>query len=115
MKRTLLLTSAFIFLLLNANSQEFTRIEESAGIDQKHIDEFIMGGGAAFFDYDNDGYLDIYVTGGSNRDKLYHNNQDETFTEVELPFFVYTREGKRLEYFNCRYRKVKRIPYLKPI
>jgi hypothetical protein len=84
LKRTLLLTSAFIFLLLNAHSQEFTRIEESAGIDQQHIDEFIMGGGAAFFDYDNDGYLDIYVTGGSSRDKLYHNNQDETFTEVGL-------------------------------
>ncbi len=69
---------------MNANSQEFTRIEESAGIDQQHIDEFIMGGGAAFFDYDNDGYLDIYVTGGASRDKLYHNNQDETFTELGL-------------------------------
>jgi len=50
----------------------------------------IMGGGCAFFDYDNDGWMDIFVLGGrrlegvppgaSNR--LYHNNRDGTFTDV---------------------------------
>jgi hypothetical protein len=50
----------------------------------------IMGGGCAFFDYDNDGWMDIYILGGrrlesvppgaSNR--LYHNNRDGTFTDV---------------------------------
>jgi enediyne biosynthesis protein E4 len=50
----------------------------------------IMGGGCAFFDYDNDGWLDIFILGGrrlegtplgaSNR--LYRNNRDGTFTDV---------------------------------
>jgi len=48
------------------------------------------GAGCAFFDYDNDGWMDIFVLGGrrlsekpagaSNR--LYHNNRDGTFTDV---------------------------------
>ena len=49
-----------------------------------------MGGGCAFFDYDNDGWLDIFILGGrtlegvppdaSNR--LYKNNRDGTFRDV---------------------------------
>ena len=39
------------------------------------------GHGVACGDYDNDGYVDIYVTNfGANR--LYHNNGDGTFTDV---------------------------------
>ena len=83
MKQTLLLL--FVFALQGmSNAQDFVRIEQSAGISHMHVDEFIMGGGAAFFDYDNDGYIDIYVTGGSLGDKLYHNNQDETFSDVTV-------------------------------
>src|ERR1051326_9031525 len=40
-----------------------------------------MGGGVAIFDYDNDGHVDLYVTGyGENH--LYHNNGNGTFTDV---------------------------------
>ncbi len=49
-----------------------------------------MGGGCAFFDYDNDGWMDIFILGGrtlegipegaSNR--LYRNNRDGTFKDV---------------------------------
>jgi enediyne biosynthesis protein E4 len=49
-----------------------------------------MGGGCAFFDYDNDGWMDVFILGGrtlegippeaSNR--LYKNNRDGTFTDV---------------------------------
>ena len=54
--------------------------------------------GCNFFDYDNDGYLDLYVVAGnppglnepsiSQRDTLYRNNGDGTFTETtaaEIP------------------------------
>jgi hypothetical protein len=49
-----------------------------------------MGGGCAFFDFDNDGWMDIFILGGrtlegippdaSNR--LYKNNRDGTFKDV---------------------------------
>ena len=50
----------------------------------------VMGCGCAFFDYDNDGWMDIFILSGSRLDgdapgatnRLYKNNRDGTFTEV---------------------------------
>jgi enediyne biosynthesis protein E4 len=50
----------------------------------------IMGGGCAFIDYDNDGWMDIFILGGRRLDsiptdasnRLYRNNRDGTFTDV---------------------------------
>jgi hypothetical protein len=77
----------------------FVEVTTSAGIDfrhengsspEKHLPE-TMGGGGVFFDYDNDGWLDIFlVNGGSFVDeavaksashRLYRNNGDGTFTD----------------------------------
>ena len=49
-----------------------------------------MSCGAAFFDYDNDGWLDVFVLSGSRfgdppanaSNRLYRNNRDGTFTDV---------------------------------
>jgi enediyne biosynthesis protein E4 len=51
-----------------------------------------MGCGVAFFDYDHDGWLDIFLVNGSSLDPtvrdsrptsfLFHNNRDGTFTDV---------------------------------
>ncbi len=49
-----------------------------------------MGGGCAFFDYDNDGWMDIFIIGGRRLEntpptatnRLYKNNRDGTFTDV---------------------------------
>ena len=51
-----------------------------------------MGGGAAFFDYDHDGWLDVFLVNGTSFDPavsakaptsyLFHNNRDGTFTDV---------------------------------
>lgn len=76
-----------------------TDIAASAGLKEPSISghatraDYVieaMGCGAAFFDYDNDGWLDILVLsssrfgdpppGASNR--LYKNNRDGTFTDV---------------------------------
>jgi hypothetical protein len=77
----------------------FVDVAQSAGltstmfyggdVNVKYIIES-MGGGCAFFDYDNDGWLDIFIAGGiklegappgaSNR--LYRNNRDGTFSDV---------------------------------
>src|SRR5581483_11745943 len=57
-----------------------------------HCDYIIetMSGGAAFFDYDNDGWLDLFLPTGSRfgdtppgaSNRLYKNNRDGTFTDV---------------------------------
>ncbi|MBM3787483.1 MAG: CRTAC1 family protein [Acidobacteria bacterium] len=42
-----------------------------------------MGGGVALFDYDNDGWLDIFLVNGGNAPcYLFRNNRDGTFTDV---------------------------------
>ena len=41
-----------------------------------------MNSGAAWFDYDRDGFLDLYVTQGIGSNALYRNNGDGTFTDV---------------------------------
>jgi hypothetical protein len=38
--------------------------------------------GCAWGDYDNDGYLDLFVTSYLGRNGLFHNNGDGTFTQV---------------------------------
>jgi hypothetical protein len=63
------------------------------GIDHKHSIIEAKGSGLAFFDYDHDGWLDIYLTNGDRLDThwpsgkaptshLYKNNRDGTFTDV---------------------------------
>ncbi len=49
-----------------------------------------MGGGCAFFDFDNDGWMDIFLLSGTRLEgapaaatnRLYRNNRDGTFTDV---------------------------------
>jgi hypothetical protein len=61
-------------------------------LDKKYILE-TSGSGVALLDYDNDGWLDIYMVNGSTYDAiagksepphaaLFHNNHDGTFTDV---------------------------------
>ena len=61
--------------------------------DRKRYIIETKGSGLAFFDYDNDGWLDIYLTNGTRLDAhwppgkaptshLYKNNRDGTFTDV---------------------------------
>ncbi|MSO23100.1 MAG: CRTAC1 family protein [Acidobacteria bacterium] len=79
----------------------FVDIAARAGLTAKTIiggvnrKEYILettGGGVALFDYDNDGWLDIFLVNGSRLEgfkpgeeptnHLYRNNRDGTFTDV---------------------------------
>ena len=64
-------------LYRNNGNGTFRDVTSSAGVSNQGS----YGHGVACGDYDNDGYVDIYVTNfGVNR--LYHNNGDGTFTDV---------------------------------
>ena len=66
-------------LFRNNGNGTFTDVTASATVDNQGS----YGHGVACGDYNNDGYVDIYVTNfGANR--LYHNNGDGTFTDVTL-------------------------------
>ena len=79
----------------------FSDVATSAGLKARNYfggetqKKYILettGCGVAFFDYDNDGWLDIFVVNGSRLEgfpegkeptnHLYHNNRDGTFTDV---------------------------------
>jgi hypothetical protein len=63
-------------LFRNNGDGTFTDVTEKAGLTGVG---YSMG--AAAGDYDNDGFVDLYVA-GFNRNQLFHNNGDGTFTEV---------------------------------
>ena len=63
-------------LYRNNGDGTFTDVTESSGL--KGVG-YSMGVAAG--DYDNDGFVDLYVT-GVNRNQLFHNNGDGTFTDV---------------------------------
>ena len=60
------------------------------GVDSKRYIVEVVGGGVAFIDYDNDGWMDLLVLGGTRLEgappdatnRLYKNNRDGTFTDV---------------------------------
>ncbi|MBV8892559.1 MAG: CRTAC1 family protein [Acidobacteria bacterium] len=79
----------------------FTNVAQQAGLNVKtffggeHKNKYLLettGCGIAFYDYDNDGWLDIFVVNGSRLEgfakgeepicHLFKNNRDGTFTDV---------------------------------
>jgi hypothetical protein len=61
----------------------FTDVSAQAGLtaNRRGTDKSI---GQAFGDYDNDGWLDLYVTDSAGPNTLYHNNGDGTFSVSPL-------------------------------
>jgi hypothetical protein len=74
-------------------AQIYTEVSQSIGINHAHKDLNRIGGGSAFFDYNNDSYSDLFVANGQipmpatfcatypeDPNKFYQNNGDGTFT-----------------------------------
>ena len=86
------------------NDDFYQEIGKEAGLDfvhsigSDHMDNIVesVGGGAAFLDYDQDGYIDLYTCSGTwiegfskiekpaklSENHLYHNRQDGTFEDI---------------------------------
>lgn len=79
----------------------FTDVARQAGltqpviygpVDNKSYIIEVVGCGVAFIDYDNDGWMDLFVLSGTRVDgapegtsnRLYKNNRDGTFTDVTV-------------------------------
>jgi enediyne biosynthesis protein E4 len=84
-------TKAPTFEEIPAAKSGITWVHENAMSPDRHLPE-TMGPGVAFFDYDNDGWTDIFMvnSGASDfyqpkaplKNALYKNNRDGTFTDV---------------------------------
>jgi len=66
------------FFYRNEGDGAFTKVTQGPWVTDSGA-----GSGAAWADYDNDGYLDLFVANSGNQnDFLYHNNGDGTVTKI---------------------------------
>ena len=73
----------------------FSDVTWSAGLDPSNI---LMYYGSTWADFDNDGFLDLYIcnnyaVGLSGSNRFYHNNGDGTFTDITMLLGVANQQG----------------------
>ena len=70
-----------LFIGIEVKAQ-FVEVSEVLGIDHRCVDPDLMSGGVSFLDYNNDGFEDIYIIGGTLKGKLYENIGGSDFEDV---------------------------------
>ena len=80
-------------LYRNNEDGTFTDITAAAGVHKPRG----RGLGAVWGDYDNDGYLDLYVANDTNENYLFHNEGDGTFVDMALYGGVALSENGEME------------------
>jgi enediyne biosynthesis protein E4 len=83
------LTGETDVLLRNDGEGRFTDVSEKAGVSDPRA---YFGLGVAWFDFDGDDWLDLYVANDSNPSLLYHNQKNGTFREIAFPMGVAVSE-----------------------
>jgi hypothetical protein len=79
-------------LYRNKGDGTFEDVSERSGI---MAGAGTYGLGVSTFDFDDDGWTDVYVANDSNPSTLYRNNRDGTFTDVAiLAGCAYSQDGK---------------------
>jgi enediyne biosynthesis protein E4 len=79
------------FEVVPASASGISFVHENGRSPEYYLPE-TLGGGGGFIDYDNDGWMDLYLINSGKcdfydpnpplRNALYHNNRDGTFTDV---------------------------------
>lgn len=103
-------------LLDNDGTGQFSDVTTTAQVENTWVIEdslLTTSWGTAFFDYDNDTYLDLFVSNGQipasefiatgrfDPNKLYHNNRDKTFTDIsEIAGINDTNRGRGMAHFD---------------
>lgn len=90
-KKTLVTKAAVTFEEVSPKQSGISWFHNNGQSAERHLPETV-GPGCAMFDYDNDGWMDIYFVNSGPSDffkpavalknALYHNNHDGTFTDV---------------------------------
>ena len=79
-------------LFHNRGNGVFENVTKKAGL----YDPTSKSLGVALIDFDNDGWMDLFVANDTQANKLYRNNHDGTFTDVALETGVaYSDAGKK--------------------
>ncbi len=87
----------------NNGDGTFSDVSEKSGIG-KHIGK---GMGVAFADYDNDGFVDIFVSNDTYRNFLFHNERNGTFSEMGIANGVaYNENGKSIAGMGADFRDI---------
>ncbi|MFB3923540.1 MAG: CRTAC1 family protein [Terriglobia bacterium] len=90
-------------LFRNNGDGTFTDVSEPSGVGKL----LGKGMGVAVADYDDDGYMDVFVANDTTRNFLFHNNRDGTFSELGLQAGVaYNGDGSALSYMGADFRDV---------
>jgi hypothetical protein len=76
-------------LFHNDGNGHFSEVSEKAGVSDPRR---YFGLGVAWFDYNGDGWPDLYVANDSGPSYLYENQKDGTFKEVAFPMGVAVSE-----------------------
>lgn len=105
-------------LYRNRGNGTFEEIAGKAGVLGKQKN----AKGAAWIDYDNDGYPDLFVNYAGSTPQLFHNNRDGTFTDVTIEMgitgpqfgfscwaFDYDNDGYMDIFTTCYDRTVQHI------
>ena len=82
-----------MILMLSSSATVFAQYVESSrslGIDHISINPNLIGGGVLSFDYNNDGWQDLYFTSGTGKDVLYKNINGEDFESLDIPGLSFT-------------------------
>jgi hypothetical protein len=67
-------------LFQNQGNGTFENVTRRAGL----YDPTSKSLGVAMLDYDNDGWMDLFVSNDTEPNKLYHNNHNGTFTDIAI-------------------------------
>ena len=86
------LTGGKNVLYHNRGDGSFEDVSDKAGITAA---KGTYGLGVSTLDFDNDGWIDLYVANDSNPSALYRNNHDGTFTDIAVTSgCAYSQDGK---------------------
>ncbi len=76
----------------NTAAATFEDVSEASGITRARG---TYGLGVATLDFDNDGWVDVYVANDSNPSAMYRNNRNGTFTDIGVDAgCAYSQDGK---------------------